>query len=182
MRLQSAMPLSMLRDDFGFRRRRRPRRSSRRREAEPSAPEPAEAELVPVAAPSPVPNQEWGPLTRLGQQLRVQAKRGFRAAVVELQPGLFLVAEVPEASLRPQFGLVPVLAPLPTLAAARALRRRARREAEAEVVYEAPQAEPQVPAWWASPQAEAAAPVRWASPEDVETLAGCPRRGCRRGR
>jgi hypothetical protein len=48
----------------------------------------------------------------MGRTLRVQAAVGHRAAVIELKPGLFLVAEVPEAALRPEFGFIPLLAPM----------------------------------------------------------------------
>lgn len=176
MRFQPARPLFLFQGvDIGFRplrRRRRGRREPRRpRRVGPAVQ--SEAELVPVAADPrrhAPPDPSWGPLTRLGQQLRVQAKRGYRAAVVELQPGLYLVGEVPEASLRPEFGAVPMLAPLLTLAASRALRRRERRaEAtvyEAPAVYEPPQRLP-----------GPAVPARWVDAEDLETVAGC---GCRR--
>jgi len=42
----------------------------------------------------------WGPMTKIGQQgnLRLQAKDGISAAVQEIAPGLFIVAEVPQGS------------------------------------------------------------------------------------
>jgi len=53
----------------------------------------------------------------MGQHSRVQAAEGYRAAVIELKPGLFLVAEMPEAMTRPEIGFVPMLAPLMVKAA-----------------------------------------------------------------
>ena len=195
MRYQSAIPMSAFRgDDLGFLRRSGHRRRRRlRRKAERIARK-QEAELERVPAPrrrraerKPREDDEWGPLTRLGQQLRIQARRGHRAAVVELQPGMFLVAEVPEESLRPEVGVAPLLAPLLTLAAQRALMRRRdrhpdrrprrhcrRREPEVlepEVIYEPPPPR-QLPG--------PVAPVPWAEVEDVqEVISGC---ACTRGR
>jgi hypothetical protein len=63
----------------------------------------------------------WGPFVLLGPNVRLQAKIGHRAAVVELRKGLFLVAEVPERTLRPEFGVLPILAPLLVTAAKSAL-------------------------------------------------------------
>ena len=76
-------------------------------------------------SPPSLPSPEWGPLTRMGQQLRVQARLGYRAAVVELDQGLYLVAEVPEDALRPLFGAIPLLGTLLVQAASLALSRRA---------------------------------------------------------
>lgn len=56
----------------------------------------------------------FGPPARLGEHLRIQAQVGHRAGVIELRPGLFLVAEVPvEAMRRPEFGAA-LLVPLVT--------------------------------------------------------------------
>ena len=65
-----------------------------------------------------------------------------------------------------------LLAPLLTLAATRALKRRDRREskrqaAEPQVVYEPPP--PQLPG--------PSVPARWVESGDLETISGC---GCRR--
>jgi hypothetical protein len=79
-----------------------------------------EPALVPVTGA--VPNgPTWGPAARMGRHLRVQAEAGHRAAVIELRPGLFLVAEVPERATRAEFGVVPMLAPLIVKAAMEAL-------------------------------------------------------------
>ena len=40
----------------------------------------------------------WSPSARLGS-LRIQARRGQRAATIELRPGLYLVAEIPEKAI-----------------------------------------------------------------------------------
>lgn len=70
--------------------------------------------------------ERWGPFVKLGRNLQLQAKARHRAAVVELRPGLYLVAEVPEKSLRPEFGFLPLLAPLVMTAARAALNNRKR--------------------------------------------------------
>jgi hypothetical protein len=103
----------------------------------------------------PVPHA-WGPSVPMGRRLRIQAALGHRAAVIELKPGLFLVAEMPEALMRTEFGLAPVLAPMMMTAArrsmdepgqrrgpfARLFRRRQREEPVryVQVVQAAPQA------------------------------------------
>ena len=130
----------------------------------------------------------WGPLTRMGAHLRVQAVRGTRAAVIELKPGLYLVAEVPEQSLRPEFGIIPLLAPLLTMAASRALKRRTPTESATTQPVQQPimmvQAQPYpqtarvqhdprnlpVPAFYPAPQQPMNPPVRWADPSEVETV------------
>jgi len=59
----------------------------------------------------------WGPSVRMGHNLRIQAANGHRAAVIDLKPGLYLVAEVPEQATRPEFGVLPLLAPMMLTAA-----------------------------------------------------------------
>jgi len=78
---------------------------------------------VPRAAPAVrLPTDAgWGPSVALGRQLRIQARMGHRAAVIDLRPGLFLVAEIPEAVTRTEFGIAPLLAPLMVRAATQAL-------------------------------------------------------------
>jgi len=163
---------------MGFRPFRKKNRRRRRRRREP-APEyfpderrVAEAQLQripgsPVPSPSPPPDEGWGPLTRLSDNMRVQARRGHRAAVVELQPGMFIVAEVPEEMVRPQIGVVPLLAPLLMLAANRALKRRMKeqRQAQPEVVYEPPPPR-RAPRRLTGPTT----PAPWVSPEDYQTV------------
>lgn len=48
----------------------------------------------------------WGQVSRISNNLRIQPKAGIRAAVMELKPGLYIVAEVPERALeqRDDFG------------------------------------------------------------------------------
>ncbi|MCB9686022.1 MAG: hypothetical protein H6738_24490 [Alphaproteobacteria bacterium] len=190
MRYQTAIPLSAIRgDDVGFRFGRN-RRRRLRQEAKRIVQRERDAQLEPLPVPTPTreprePSREdrdWGPLTRLGQQMRVQARRGYRAAVVELQPGMYLVAEVPEDALKPEVGVVPLLAPLLTMAAARALKKRKRHEQEPEptqVRRVVEVVEPQV-IYEPPPPRQLPGPTvaRWADPNDVQTvLAGC---GCRR--
>ena len=63
----------------------------------------------------------WSPAVTMGPNLRIQAATGYRAAVIELKPGLFVVAEVPEHITRSEFGVLPLLAPLVVKAAAKAI-------------------------------------------------------------
>ena len=65
----------------------------------------------------------WSPLVRMGPTFRIQAAQGYRAAVVPLKPGLFLVAELPEHVARSEFGIAPLLAPLVVRAASRAITK-----------------------------------------------------------
>ena len=58
---------------------------------------------------------------KLGRKLRIQAATGHRAAVIDIKPGLYLVAEMPEALLDAEFGVAPLIAPLMVTAATRAL-------------------------------------------------------------
>ena len=65
--------------------------------------------------------ESWGPAVSMGRRLRIQAALGYRAAVIELKPGLHLVAEVPDAVTRTEFGLAPLLAPMMMRAARRSM-------------------------------------------------------------
>ena len=164
MRLQPATALRALRQEPHVRRQRFSGWWRRTLAPEPTddPPEPhedededEEVELVPLVPTPRAP--AWGPLTRMGQQLRVQARAGFRAAVIELEPGLYLVAEVPEEALRPQFGVFPLLGTWLAAAAAKALARRtSKRQPQPTAVYEPSPSTP-----------------RWA--QAAETVAGC---GC----
>lgn len=141
MRLQSALSLREFAglDDVGRTRPRRrkkrraperaglPRKSRREPEQAPAlvaarrtAPdEVLEAEII-EAEPVPA-RRAWSPSVTMGPNLRIQAAQGFRAAVIELKPGLFVVAEVPEHVTRSEFGIVPLLAPLVVRAATKAI-------------------------------------------------------------
>ena len=79
--------------------------------------------LTPVAPLEPAPELagQWSPLAPMGAHLRLQAAAGHRAAVVPLRPGLYLVAEIPDAQARSEFGAAAVLAPMVIKAATRAL-------------------------------------------------------------
>lgn len=149
MRLQPAIPLSALHDDpyddFAGKKRREKKeaelrkqvRRGVRRQMNKSARKLPRAHralrrqaqdvpLEPLALPDlhlRPPAGEWGPVTKLGEHTRIQARTGHRAAVVRLQPGMYLVAEVPEVSLDVDFGAAPLLAPLLTVAAFRALQQ-----------------------------------------------------------
>ena len=67
--------------------------------------------------------RRWSPLVRMGPTFRIQAAQGYRAAVVPLKPGLFLVAELTEHVARSEFGIAPLLAPLVVRAASRAITK-----------------------------------------------------------
>ena len=54
----------------------------------------------------------WGPVARAGSNLRVQAREGVRAMVAELRPGLWVVAELDEATAQDTTGFLPLLAPV----------------------------------------------------------------------
>jgi len=140
----------------------------------------------------------WGPNVRMGRHLRIQAAAGHRAAVIDLKPGLFLVAEVPEAVTRAEFGFIPLLAPLMIRAAKKSIdepeqprerrgplaalfRRRQSedgrpfrmfraREAQAAPALPGPVAEPAT----AGPSFMLPAPnVGWAEDHDVAEVLGC---------
>lgn len=64
---------------------------------------------------------DYGPHTQISPNVRLQTQRGTRAAVINLGPGLTLVAEVPSSACHPVLGLDPVLTPLLINAAASAL-------------------------------------------------------------
>ena len=144
-RYASAVPLHEWREE-------RPRR--RRRKVQPAAPRRAErqprrdlAPVAPMKGPR-VAGDElegvrdglrraagkvtdaltpgWGPDVEAGSNLRVRARKGFRAAVVEVKPGLYVVAEVPERAV--EFGFGPLLlAPALAKTLGRAFRRNAQK-------------------------------------------------------
>lgn len=148
MKLQSALSLHQFAglDEFGRRidrdgRRRRRRKRGRRRRpptekrrgltrkaargpskklapAKRAPSEVIEAELV---EPTAARRRPWSPAVSMGPNLRIQAAKGYRAAVIELKPGLFIVAEVPEHVARSEFGIAPLLAPLVIRAATKAI-------------------------------------------------------------
>jgi len=67
--------------------------------------------------------RRWSPNVRMGPNFRIQAAQGYRAAVIELKPGLFIVAELPAHVARSEFGIAPLLAPLVIRAATRAIQK-----------------------------------------------------------
>lgn len=117
----------------------------------------------------------WGPQSRLGEHLRLSAEEGYRAAVIVLRPGLYLVAEVDEAATRPQLGFVPLLAPLIVRSATRLLHPKA-----PDQPGQAPQPQPTANPGTAlvrrdpaSGTTTPAATLGWADPEDVAAVLGC---------
>lgn len=195
-------PLGWVRRQQAEERAERERRQARdRRRARDREPE-----LEPVAgAVLPAPGDAWGPAVRMGRNLRVQAAVGHRAAVIELKPGLFLVAELPEQATRPEFGIIPFLAPMIVKAASDTITpivqasqaRKSAKEANAAQVRmvraQAPAA-PAHPAPLALPGPVAAPPatagtiylpapnVGWADDALVAEVMGCDAcdGGCRR--
>ncbi|MCB9779733.1 MAG: hypothetical protein H6742_14305 [Alphaproteobacteria bacterium] len=124
----------------------------------------------------------WSPAIALGPNLKMKARKGFRAAVVEVKPGLFVVAEVPERSV--EFGLGPLLlAPALVKTLGRAFRRGQAGQGQAGVQQQSASPAPQaLPA----PQPRAALPgptadddrlARWLD-DDIAAELGC--RACER--
>ncbi|MBK7758195.1 MAG: hypothetical protein IPI35_17720 [Deltaproteobacteria bacterium] len=80
------------------------------------------------------PAGEFGRAAQLGDNSEIATKKGYRAAVIPLRKGLFLVAELPVEATKSEFGVVPLLGPLMVKAAVKALtgsgeeRREARRD------------------------------------------------------
>ncbi|MCB9764967.1 MAG: hypothetical protein H6739_34660 [Alphaproteobacteria bacterium] len=161
-------------------------RASTREEALPPKPAPP-AELVPAPQWSWGMEDGWGPLVPMSENVRVQAAVGYRAAVIPLREGLCLVAELPDAVTRSEFGFAPLLAPLMVRAATRAmsngdpaqpglfqrivdLRQQRLEDGSALVRQLRPERPPAPP-----PQPS----VGWADPRDLNDVIGC---GCRGGR
>ena len=48
------------------------------------------------------PSDEWSEPLELGENMQVQARAGYRAAVVTLEPGLYLVSEVNQSAINDQ--------------------------------------------------------------------------------
>lgn len=128
----------------------------------------------------------WGAPIDVSPRVRVQAKGGHRAAVMELQPGLYLVSEFPEES---EFGVLPVIATLMARSAARALTESPtdpQRRPLLDLLRREPHAQPApatalVPVQAPLPALGTPAPnVGWIHPDDAADLFGCPT--CRRRR
>ena len=120
----------------------------------PAGPSAAPAAPGRAAPQLPAP---WSPPARMGSHLRIQASAGYRAAIVELKPGLFVVAEIPAELARSELGFAPLLAPLVVRAASRAA---ARREAQAQ-----PQGQGQAPLYVQQPDGSFAPAQPAAQPE-----------------
>ncbi|MCK6529707.1 hypothetical protein L6R50_19850 [Myxococcota bacterium] len=94
MRLRKAIAMSEYRRrqrarEFGAERRPRRRRPAFPTGRPSGGASPAPASASAQSAPS------WGPSLPVGEHVQVRAKAGYRAAVLELRPGLYLVGEVP---------------------------------------------------------------------------------------
>lgn len=134
--------------------------------------------------------KDWSQPIPMGPRLRLQARQGHRAAVMELRPGLFLVAEVPEEATRPEMGMAPMLAPMMAAAAREALEGVPRGHGPLGALFRHPQPgtrvvrvrqAPALPAPTARPmlpgpvaEGEVLVPdVGWASDHDVVEAIGC---------
>lgn len=83
----------------------------------------------------------WGAFLPLGDHIRVQAHDGYRAAVMQLRPGMWIVAEIPAEVKREEVGFVPLvamLAPVIVKSAKKAL-------AQSATTASAKKAAPQLP-------------------------------------
>jgi len=84
----------------------------------------ADGQEVPVLGPGEASfelAEPYGPLTQISPHLQLQAAVGYRAGVMQLKDGMYLVTEIPEAALEPEFGVVALLAPLAMSMATKAL-------------------------------------------------------------
>ena len=100
---------------------------------EPRRPKPPRA-LVPVGQEQ-APRERGGfaGFTRpakLGENSVIATQQGVRAAVIPLQKGLYLVAELPAEATKSEFGVVPLLAPMMVKAALKALTSDGDRDRE----------------------------------------------------
>lgn len=74
----------------------------------------------------------WSPAISVGPNIRLQARRGRQAAVMEVQPGVWIVADMDQQKLQqadkpgaPELGIVPALiAPALVAIVNRALRKK----------------------------------------------------------
>jgi len=81
-------------DDFGARRRRR-RRNKRRRPQNRNRRRQRQDRRT---------KRRWSEAVPLGENIRIQAKGGYRGAYVEIRPGLYVVAELRAEGLEGEFG------------------------------------------------------------------------------
>ena len=105
MRLKRAMTLKDFRrrgrggaelgDELGARSRRRRRRPKRKKQSRQQRRQERTQR---------VQQQLWSEVVPLGENIRIQAKEGYRGAYMELRPGLYLVAELRTEGLEGEFG------------------------------------------------------------------------------
>jgi len=79
-------------DDFGARRRRRRRKKRRRPQKRAQQRQKQHRK------------RRWSEAVPLGENIRIQAKDGYRGAYMELRPGLYVVAELRTEGLEGEFG------------------------------------------------------------------------------
>lgn len=85
-----------------------------------------EVGLTPIHAAPPVTVQtplrpDYGPITQVTSNVQLRIKRGLRAGVIPLRPGLSLMVELPEQSCQSELGIDPLLTTLAVQAASAAL-------------------------------------------------------------
>lgn len=117
----------------------------------------------------------WGPKVDLGPHLRVRSRRGYRPAVVEVKPGLYLVAELPDRAVEMGFAPAVMLAPAIARTLARAVRGRQERRQLADGGGQVRQLPgPVDPDWQDDPRRGRPRPServpRWLDEEDAEEL------------
>ena len=145
----------------------------------------------------PAAREAWGPVVAMGRRLRIQAAVGHRAAVIELKPGLYLVADLPETVARTEFGLAPLLIPLMMNAARRSMDapgerqgpfarmfRRRREEEPVRYVQVQPPVQAQPPLALPGPVEDStvrvvAPNVGWADDATVAAAYGCDACACK---
>lgn len=136
-------------------------------------------------------------ITKLGEHMAITTRPGFRAAVTEFKPGLYVIAEVPEgavvgkAGFGDETGFLPLLAPLVVTAVAqeagkRQAAQRARAQQQRQVAAKpAPQqlTGPTDPNFVAGALGLDGEDVpRWLSGEVAAEVLGCDGRPCNCGR
>ena len=117
--------------------------------------------------------RDWQKPIDLGANMRIQTRPGMRAAVIEVKPGLFVIAEVPAESV--EFGFGPMLlAPALIKTLGRALQGR--RSAEGAGRAHRPELSTQQPKQLPGPTAdesETSGLAPWLD-ADVAAELGCP--------
>lgn len=113
--------------------------------------------------------RRFGPLMPMGANLRIQTSEGTRAGMIELRPGLFLVAEIPVQAARSEFGMA-VIAPLVTSVALKALENPQTQQQLASAAERGVAMVQQQFMRPQQPQRPQRPPVPWANEEDMANV------------